>query len=383
MDRLGVLLLNLGGPDKLEDVRPFLYNLFSDPELIRLPSPLLQAPLAWLISTLRFKKSQRNYKKIGGYSPLRQITEAQAEALRSQLQLNGHAVNVYIGMRYWHPFTEEAIAQIKKDKIEELVILPLYPQFSISTTGSSFRLLDRIWQIDPELQKIKYTVVPSWYDNSGYLQSMANLIAAKLDRVNNPSEAYIFFSAHGVPVSYIEEAGDPYQKEIETCAALIMQKLNRPNPYKLAYQSRVGPVEWLQPYTDVAISELAEQGVKELVVVPISFVSEHIETLEEIDIEYREIAEQAGIETFARVPAPDTDPAFIEALVDIVLKALSDKPILFGETIQPQKDTKLYPQERWEWGMTLSAEVWNGRLAMLGFAILLLEIWLGRGQLFQ
>ena len=383
MNRLGILLLNLGGPDKLEDVRPFLYNLFSDPELIRLPSPLLQAPLAWLISTLRFKKSQRNYKKIGGYSPLRQITEAQAEALRSQLQLNGHAVNVYIGMRYWHPFTEEAIAQIKKDKIEELVILPLYPQFSISTTGSSFSLIERIWQIDPELQKIKYTVVPSWYDNSGYLQSMANLIAAKLDRVNNPSEAYIFFSAHGVPVSYIEEAGDPYQKEIETCAALIMQKLNRPNPYKLAYQSRVGPVEWLQPYTEAAIAELAEQGVKELVVVPISFVSEHIETLEEIDMEYREIAEQAGIETFARVPAPDTDPAFIQALADIVLKALSDKPILFAETIQPQKDTKLYPQERWEWGMTLSAEVWNGRLAMLGFAILLLETWLGRGQLFQ
>ena len=383
MNRLGVLLLNLGGPDKLEDVRPFLYNLFSDPELIRLPSPLLQAPRAWLISTLRFKKSQRNYKKIGGYSPLRQITEAQAEALRSQLQLNGHAVNVYIGMRYWHPFSEEAIAQIKKDKIEELVILPLYPQFSISTTGSSFRLLDRIWQIDPELQKIKYTVVPSWYDNSGYLQSMANLIAAKLDRVNNPSEAYIFFSAHGVPVSYIEEAGDPYQKEIETCAALIMQKLNRPNPYKLAYQSRVGPVEWLQPYTEAAISELAEQGVKELVVVPISFVSEHIETLEEIDIEYREIAEQAGIETFARVPAPDTDPAFIEALVDIVLKALSDKPILFSETIQPQKDAKLYPQEGWKWGMTPSSEVWNGRLAMLGFAILLLKLWLGRGQIFQ
>ena len=383
MNRLGVLLLNLGGPDKLEDVRPFLYNLFSDPELIRLPSPLLQVPLAWLISTLRFKKSQRNYKKIGGYSPLRQITEAQAEALRSQLQLNGHAVNVYIGMRYWHPFSEEAIAQIKKDKIEELVILPLYPQFSISTTGSSFRLLDRIWQLDPELQKIKYTVVPSWYDNSGYLQSMANLIAAKLDRVNNPSEAYIFFSAHGVPVSYIEEAGDPYQKEIETCAALIMQKLNRPNPYKLAYQSRVGPVEWLQPYTEAAISELAEQGVKELVVVPISFVSEHIETLEEIDIEYREIAEQAGIETFARVPAPDTDPAFIQALADIVLKALSDKPILFGETIQPQKDAKLYPQEGWKWGMTPSSEVWNGRLAMLGFAILLLKLWLGRGQIFQ
>ncbi|PZO45156.1 MAG: ferrochelatase [Pseudanabaena frigida] len=383
MGRLGVLLLNLGGPDKLEDVRPFLYNLFADPEIIRLPSPLLQAPLAWLISTLRSKKSQENYKKIGGGSPLRRITEAQAQALRSQLQQSGQDVQVYIGMRYWHPFTEEAIAQIKQDKIEELVVLPLYPQFSISTTGSSFRLLDRIWQTDPELQKIKYTVVPSWYDNAGYLQSMANLIATKLDRVKNPSEAYIFFSAHGVPVSYIEEAGDPYQKEIETCAALIMQKLGRANPYKLAYQSRVGPVEWLQPYTDVAIAELAEQGVKELVVVPISFVSEHIETLEEIDMEYREIAEHAGIETFARVPAPDTDPTFIQALADIVTKALSDRPIAFSETIQPQKNTKLYPQERWEWGMTQSAEVWNGRLAMLGFLILLLEIWLGRGQIFQ
>ena len=383
MGRLGVLLLNLGGPDNLEDVRPFLYNLFSDPEIIRLPSPLLQAPLAWLISTLRFKKSQDNYKKIGGGSPLRRITEAQGAALRSQLQQNGHDVNVYIGMRYWNPFTEEAIAQIKQDKIEELVVLPLYPQFSISTTGSSFRLLDRIWQADPELQKIKYTVVPSWYDNSGYLQSMANLIEKTLEKVKNPSEAHIFFSAHGVPVSYIEEAGDPYQKEIESCAALIMSKLNRTNPYKLAYQSRVGPVEWLQPYTDIAIKELAEQGVKELVVVPISFVSEHIETLEEIDMEYREIAEHAGIETFARVPAPDTDPTFIQALADIVVKALSDRPILFTETIQPQKNTKLYPQERWEWGMTPSAEVWNGRLAMLGFLILLLELWLGRGQFLQ
>jgi len=383
MGRLGVLLLNLGGPDKLEDVRPFLYNLFADPEIIRLPSPLLQAPLAWLISTLRAKKSRENYKKIGGGSPLRRITEDQGEALKSQLQQNGYDAKVYIGMRYWHPFTEEAIAKIKQDKIEDLVILPLYPQFSISTTGSSLRLLDRIWKSDPELQKVKYTIVPSWYDHVGYLQSMADLISKTLDKVENPSTAHIFFSAHGVPVSYIEEAGDPYQKEIETCAALIMQKLDRPNPYKLAYQSRVGPVEWLQPYTDAAIKELAQQNVKELVVVPISFVSEHIETLEEIDGEYREIAEQAGITTFARVPAPDTDPAFIKALFDIVVTALGDRQISFSETIQPQKNTKLYPQEGWEWGMTPSAEIWNGRLAMLGFVILLLQLWLGRSLIFQ
>lgn len=381
MRRVGVLLLNLGGPDKLDDVRPFLYNLFADPEIIRLPSPLLQAPLAWLISSLRAKKSQENYQKIGGGSPLRRITEAQAQALRVQLQQEGQAVTVYIGMRYWHPFTEEAIAQIKQDNIEELVILPLYPQFSISTSGSSFRLLERIWTADPELQKIKYTVVPSWYSHPGYLEAMANLIGQTLDQVPHPSHAHVFFSAHGVPVSYIEEAGDPYQQEIEASVALIMRQMNRPNPFTLAYQSRVGPVEWLRPYTDEAIATLAHDGVKELVVVPISFVSDHIETLEEIDMEYREVAENAGIEVFTRVPAPDTDPTFVKALADLVLQALRDRPIAFSDTIRPQPNLKQYPPSPWDWGLTPSAEVWNGRLAMLGLLALLLELWLGQGPL--
>lgn len=381
MGRVGVLLLNLGGPDKLEDVRAFLYNLFADPEIIRLPSPLLQAPLAWLISTLRAQKSQENYKKIGGGSPLRRITEDQAQALRSQLQQTGNDIQVYIGMRYWHPFTEEAIAQIKQDGIQQLVILPLYPQFSISTSGSSFRLLERLWNRDPALQAIQYTVVPSWYNHPVYIQVMANLLEKTLDQVPHPSDAHIFFSAHGVPVSYVEEAGDPYQQEIEQCTALIMKQLNRSNAHTLAYQSRVGPVEWLQPYTDEAIEDLAQKGVKELVVVPISFVSEHIETLEEIDMEYREVAEEAGIETFARVPAPNTDPVFIQALADLVVQALNDRPILFSDTIRPQENVKLYPQERWTWGMTPSAEVWNGRLAMLGLLAVLLELWLGQGPL--
>jgi protoporphyrin/coproporphyrin ferrochelatase len=381
MGRLGVLLLNLGGPDKLEDVRPFLYNLFADPEIIRLPSPLLQAPLAWLISTLRAKKSQNNYKKIGGGSPLRRITEAQAIAVQEKLRALGQDATVYVGMRYWHPFTEEAVAQIKRDQIEELVILPLYPQFSISTSGSSFRVLERMWEADPELRKIKYTVVPSWGTFPAYMQSIANLIGRKIDETPNPGQAHVFFSAHGVPVSYVEEAGDPYKAEMEACTAGIMKTLGRSNPYTLAYQSRVGPVEWLQPYTDVAIEELAEQGVKELVVVPISFVSEHIETLEEIDIEYREIAEAAGIEVFARVPAPDTNPDFIQALVDLVVRAQGDRPISFADTVALVKDTKLYPQEKWEWGMTSSAEIWNGRLAMLGLLAVVFEVVTGHGPL--
>jgi ferrochelatase len=381
MGRVGVLLLNLGGPDKLEDVRPFLYNLFADPEIIRLPFPWLQSPLAWLISSLRAKKSQQNYQKIGGGSPLRRITEEQAQAMREVLRQRGHDVNIYIGMRYWHPFTEEAIARIKRDQIEKLVILPLYPQFSISTSGSSFRLLEEIWNSDPALQKIEYTVIPSWYDRPGYLQAMADLIAKEIDQAPDPQKAHVFFSAHGVPVSYVEEAGDPYQREIEACSSLIMKTLNRPNDYTLAYQSRVGPVEWLKPYTDEAIEELAEKGVDTLVVVPISFVSEHIETLEEIDMEYREVAEEAGIHHFLRSPALNTHPVFIDELATMVTDAIAAPAVKFDAIVRPEKGTKMYPQESWEWGMTTSAEVWNGRIAMLGLVALILEMLLGRGPL--
>lgn len=381
VDRVGVLLLNLGGPDQLEDVRPFLYNLFSDPEIIRLPFPWLQSPLAWLISTRRARQSQENYRQIGGGSPLRQITEVQAEALQEKLQQIGQVASIYIGMRYWHPFTEEAIARIKRDGIKRLVILPLYPQFSISTSGSSFRLLEQLWQEDPSLSKIEYTAIPSWYKQDGYLQAMAQLITQELDQFPNPESVHIFFSAHGVPLSYVKEAGDPYQQEIEDCTALILQTLHRSNSSTLAYQSRVGPVEWLKPYTEDAITELADQGVKDLLVVPISFVSEHIETLQEIDIEYRELAEESGIENFRRVPALNTHPLFIDSLATLVVEALDSPSCHFSEVTRPKKKVKMYPQERWEWGLTPTAEVWNGRVAMVGLIALLIELIVGQGPL--
>lgn len=381
MGRVGVLLLNLGGPDKLEDVGPFLYNLFSDPEIIRLPFRWLQKPLAWFIASRRTKTSQENYKHIGGGSPLRRITEAQGQALKEQLSYLGQETNIYVGMRYWHPYTEEAIAQVIQDNIERLVILPLYPQFSISTSGSSFRLLERLWQENPKFQNIEYTVIPSWYKQPSYLQAMAELVVQELQQFPNPDEVHIFFSAHGVPKSYVEEAGDPYQQEIEECSQLIMQTLNRPNPHTLAYQSRVGPVEWLQPYTEDALKELGAQGVKDMVVVPISFVSEHIETLQEIDIEYREIAEESGIHNFRRAPAPNTHPVFIKALADLVIDALKNPNFQLSQAAQIKKMVKMYPQERWEWGLTTSAEVWNGRIAMLGFIALVIEIITGHGLL--
>ena len=381
MSRVGIVLLNLGGPERIQDVGPFLYNLFADPEIIRLPIPALQKPLAWLISTLRSNKSQEAYRSIGGGSPLRRITDQQARELQSLLRKRDVDATTYVAMRYWHPFTESAVADMKADGIDQVVVLPLYPHFSISTSGSSFRELQRLRQGDERFAQLPLRAIRSWHDHPGYLKAMAQLIEREIDACVDPSTAHVFFSAHGVPKSYVEEAGDPYQKEIESCAELIMKTLGRENPWTLAYQSRVGPVEWLQPYTEEALEELGEKGVKELVVVPISFVSEHIETLEEIDIEYREIATEAGVSNFRRVPALDTDPTFIASLADLVETSLAGPEVDLDEAAALPARTKLYPQEKWSWGWNNSSEVWNGRLAMLGFSAFLVELISGHGPL--
>ena len=385
MARVGVLLLNLGGPERIQDVGPFLYNLFADPEIIRLPIPALQKPLAWLISTLRSSKSQEAYRSIGGGSPLRRITEQQARDLQSLLRQRGVDATSYVAMRYWHPFTESAVGDIKADGIDEVVVLPLYPHFSISTSGSSFRELQRLRQSDAAFEKLPIRCIRSWFDHPGYVGAMAQLIAEEVLGSDGPEQAHIFFSAHGVPKSYVEEAGDPYQKEIESCTALIMNQLEKllghSNPHTLAYQSRVGPVEWLKPYTEEALEELGEAKTRDLVVVPISFVSEHIETLEEIDIEYRELATEAGVVNFRRVRALDTYPPFIEGLADLVTTSLEGPEVTLDAAAELPTKVKLYPQEKWEWGWNNSSEVWNGRLAMLGFSAFLLELISGQGPL--
>eukprot|EP00877_Chromochloris_zofingiensis_P010780 jgi/Chrzof1/5956/Cz16g21260.t1_FC[v5.2] len=403
-DKYGVLLLNLGGPECLDDVQPFLYNLFADPDIIRLPASLrgLQPLLATIIATLRAPKSAEGYKAIGGGSPLRRITDQQASALAKSLKAKGLDVDVYVAMRYWHPYTEEALQHIVRDGVTKLVILPLYPQFSISTSGSSLRLLEQIFKRDAVLRNLKHTVIPSWYQRPGYVGAMADLIETELAKLPNPPQVNIFFSAHGVPKSYVEEAGDPYKEEMEECVALIMNELQRrgnTNPHVLAYQSRVGPVEWLKPYTDVTIRQLGEQGVESLLAVPISFVSEHIETLEEIDMEYRELALESGIKHWGRVPALNTNAAFINDLADAVLESLpyvgcmagavtNDALVPIGEleTLLDAYDRDRRPLPApvgpWEWGFTKSAETWNGRIAMVAIIIiLLLEVTTGQSIL--
>ncbi len=388
MSRVGVLLLNLGGPERIKDVGPFLYNLFSDPEIIRLPVPAFQKPLAWLISSLRSKRSQEAYKSIGGGSPLRRITEQQARELQSELRKRGFDATTYVAMRYWHPFTESAVADIKADEIDQVIVLPLYPHFSISTSGSSFRELRRLRDGDNKFKNFPISCIRNWFDNSSYVMSMSELIQKQVLSCEEPEKAHIFFTAHGVPKSYVDEAGDPYQDQIQNCSLLIIDQLEKllgyENTFSLSYQSRVGPEEWLKPYTEDVLEELGKKGTKELVVVPISFVSEHIETLQEIDIEYREIALNFGISNFRRVPALDTYPLFIEGLADLVEACLEGSSGISLEQASNLPDrVKLYPQEKWQWGWNNSSEVWNGRVAMVVFLSFLIELIIGNGPLHQ
>lgn len=321
-ERIGVLLFNLGGPETLDEVRPFLFNLFSDPDIIRLPWRALQKPLAWLISTQRYKLSRGYYEQIGGGSPLRRITDEQARSLEQALASRNITAQAYVGMRYWRPFLEDAIEEIRRDQLSHLVVLPLYPQFSISTTGSSLNRMNELISANGAVAP-RVSVVDQWYDDANYLDSLTASIAEELARFpdQDPSRIHIVFSAHSVPVRYIEE-GDPYLDQTQATVKSVMDRLGVDRPHSLSFQSKVGPVKWLRPSTDEMIRKLAGDGVSQLLLVPVSFVSEHIETLYELDILYRHVAEEVGIAHYGRVPALNCRPDFIDALAGLVERCL-------------------------------------------------------------
>jgi len=322
--KIGVVLLNMGGPDTLDDVEPFLFNLFNDPQILTLPKPLqpFRSLLARMISRKRAPIAQQGYASIGGGSPLRRITTEQGSALEEALAAAGVSAKVYVAMRYSHPFSAEAVAAMAADGIEKLVVLPLYPQFSSCTTGSSLAELAKHLTLLPAEKRPANVAVKEWYANEGYIESLTDSIEEKLQ--DAPRGAHVVFSAHGVPVQYIKN-GDPYQKQMESCVELVIRNLRARgygNEYSLSYQSKVGPVEWLKPSTSDTLVELGEAGTEGVVMVPISFVSEHIETLEEMDVEYREVAEESGIKAWSRADALGTRPSFIKALSAMVLDAL-------------------------------------------------------------
>jgi ferrochelatase len=322
-ERIGVLLFNLGGPDTLDDVRPFLFNLFADPDIIRLPWRALQKPLAWFISTQRHKKSRGYYEKIGGGSPLRKITEEQARALESALASRNINARAYVGMRYWNPFIEEALDQIRRDQITHLIVLPLYPQFSVSSTGSSLNRMNALAGKNGH-NLPRTSVICSWEDDANYITALAASVSETLALFpdQDPARSHIVFSAHSIPVRYVTE-GDPYLDQTKRTVELVMQRLGKDRPHTLSFQSKVGPVEWLTPATDETIRKLAGEGVSQLLLVPVSFVSEHSETLYEMDILYRDVANEAGIAHYLRVPAMNCRADFIAALVNLVEGAIA------------------------------------------------------------
>jgi ferrochelatase len=315
--RVGVVLFQLGGPDSLAAVEPFLFNLFCDPDIIDFPfSRIGRRPLAKLISSTRAKKAAQHYAAIGGGSPIRQFTERQAAALEEQLMHAGLDARCVVAMRYWHPFTAEAIAQLEEARVDHIVLLPLYPQYSGTTTGSSLNEWRRRWT-----GTVSTSCVETFYRSPIYIAALVDRINEALDQFPNSDVAHLVFSAHSVPVSVIEK-GDPYQRQIEETVDLVMAQGGWRNPRRLCYQSKVGASRWLQPSLHTTLRNLAAEKARDVCVIPISFVSDHVETLGEIDHCAREEARLLGIERFRMTEGLNSSPKFIEALADSVLTAI-------------------------------------------------------------
>ena len=313
--RIAVVLFNLGGPDRPEAVRPFLRNLFRDPAIISAPWIVREA-LAWLISTTRTKEASANYAKMGGRSPLVPETEKQAEALTEVLGglLPGHEARCFLAMRYWHPFVSEAAKAVKAYAPDEIVILPLYPQFSTTTTASSLKA----WR---DAGGAEARTICCYPEEADFIKAHASLIETAWKDAGKPANPRVLFSAHGLPEITVER-GDSYQWQVEQTVARVVEQLPAAlKDHEVCYQSRVGPLKWIGPPTDEAIERACKAG-RDILLTPIAFVSEHIETLVELDEEYAEVAEEYGAPSYTRVPALGVHPQFIKALGGLVVRAL-------------------------------------------------------------
>lgn len=362
-NKTAVILLNLGGPDKLENVKPFLFNLFYDKAIITLPNPFRWL-IAKLISSRREKTAQEIYGKIGGFSPIIKETEEQAKALQAKLDsyfLDGvitrrsegrrrdraaiknwiatptlamtmgklprsvapgndcdNDIKIFIAMRHWHPMSDEVALKVKEYNPDKIILLPLYPQFSTTTTGSSVKDLTEAFKKYKLEDRVKN--ICCYFDNDNFIEAHADLILKSIAKLKS-KDFRLLFSAHGLPKKTIA-SGDSYQWQIEQTVALVVKKLKLKNlDYRITYQSRVGPLEWIGPNTEEEI-KIACQEEKALVICPIAFVSEHVETLVELDIEYADIAKEHKIE-YKRVPALGVNQKFIDALAQVVIKEMT------------------------------------------------------------
>jgi ferrochelatase len=313
-DKTAVLLLQMGGPDSLAAVEPFLYNLFSDRDIIKIGPAFLQPFIARMIVKRRAPKSAANYRDIGGKSPLRELTEQQAPELEKLL---GDGYRCFVAMRYWKPFTDETLNAIRMEGIQRIIALSLYPHYSRATSGSSFNELERC--LSSSKSRPEVFCIRQFYNHPLYIQALSEKIEQGLSGFPDRSKVQLFFSAHSLPQSFITD-GDPYLDHIQSTVRLTMESFEGVS-HHLAFQSRAGPVKWLEPSTGDKLKELAAQGHREILMVPLSFVSDHIETLHEIDIEYREEAHKLGITDFRRMESLNNSPTFIKCLAELVRSA--------------------------------------------------------------
>ena len=314
--KIAVILFNLGGPDNLAAVKPFLFNLFNDRAIVNLPQPFRWL-LAQLLSSRREKSAQQNYALIGCKSPILEHTNNQAENLEKSLNLlSQDQYKVFVCMRYWHPFTEDIVTKIKDEKFAEVILLPLYPHFSTTTTGSSFNEWNRVcYKLKLNVPTKKICCYPT---HNNFIKAHVEIIKKIYENYSGKNKLRILFSAHGLPQKVIDK-GDPYQYQIEKTVKDIVNNLVYQNlDYQICYQSKVGPLKWLEPSTAHEIIRARKDNV-DILLVPIAFVSEHVETLVELDIEYKQLAISHGIKNYLRAPALETNENFIKCLIDLCL----------------------------------------------------------------
>ncbi|MCL4550378.1 MAG: ferrochelatase [Bacteroidetes bacterium] len=317
MRKIAVVLFNLGGPDSLEAVGPFLFNLFCDPDIFNLPFG--QKLFAKIISSRRAPKIVGEYKLIGGKSPINEWTEKQRSMLEKNLRKDYPSLDVHIVMRYWKPLTDETVAKVEKANYEKIILLPLYPHYSITTTGSSFNE----WKRHYKGEASKLVFINDYYADEKYVAAINQRIDETIlqfpEKIRR--EVQIVFSAHGTPVSLVKK-GDPYSNHIKETVNAVMNARKHSHEHHLCFQSKVGPMKWLEPATASMIKELVLKNKKNLLIVPISFVSDHVETLYELDIEYRHVAVKCGIENYIVMKGLNDSELFIESLTEIVKREM-------------------------------------------------------------
>ena len=320
MNKYAVVLFNLGGPDSLEAIKPFLFNLFSDHDIFKIP--VGQKLFAKIMSVFRTPAVREKYKRIGGKSPINDWTQLQRSMLQQELQEVVAGIDVYAAMRYWHPTIKDIAEKVSKKAFDKIALLPLYPHYSITTTGSSFNEWRRVYKGDTG----KLTYVYDYFDNHQYINALNERIDETILRFpeNVRDDIQLLFSAHGLPES-IAKQGDPYPEQIDQTIACVMKARHFSHEYHLCFQSKVGPAKWLKPSTDEMIRGLAEKGKKQLLIIPISFVSDHIETLFELDIEYRMIADEVDIKNYIVMKGLNDSKTFVAALKELAVQALQIK----------------------------------------------------------